>query len=90
MNKMRKIVEIIADDQERAKWKLVKAKHFPCNKLGYCPYGCLVEYFPCEGDEMSWNGIHLDWIKPLKNAKECPSFGHDCPVFYVSEKLVRK
>ncbi len=41
----------------------------PCNQLGYCPYGYLVEFFPLEErDEYS-----------------CEIFGHDCPVYYLAE-----
>ena len=59
----------------------------PCKKLGY---GILVEYFPLDGIEASWNGIQLDWIEPREDAEPCPVFGHDCPVFYVAEKIFER
>jgi hypothetical protein len=42
----------------------------PCKKLGYCPYGQLVEEFPL---------LHS------KSKLSCPTFGHDCPVHYHAE-----
>lgn len=42
----------------------------PCLKLGYCPYGVLVEEFP---------------LKDKRTNKSCKIFGHECPVFYVAE-----
>ena len=62
----------------------------PCKNLGYCPYGILVEYFPLDGIEASWNGIQLDWIEPREDAEHCPVFGHDCPVFYVAERIFER
>ena len=43
----------------------------PCHKLGWCPYGQLVEEFPLreERDE------HFS----------CTVYGHDCPAFYHAE-----
>ena len=41
----------------------------PCKKLGYCPYGQLVEEFP----------LHS------KSKLSCPTYGHDCPVHYHAE-----
>ena len=43
---------------------------FPCKKLDYCPYGQLVEEFPCRIE---------------RDNHSCPVFGHDCPVFYQAE-----
>lgn len=44
----------------------------PCHKLGYCPYGAMVEMFPLE----------------MKNSKmSCRVFGHDCPMYYNAEDL---
>ena len=57
----------------------------PCKELGYCPYGCLVEYFPLGENEVQWNGIKLPWIKKNDEARACEVFGHDCPVYYVAE-----
>jgi len=62
--------------------------------LKYCPYGPLVEYFPLHGssgkllgwDEDGWTGPHE--VKPIKEAKPCKIFGHDCPVYYEAEKIV--
>ena len=42
----------------------------PCWELKYCPYGVLVEQFPLAED---------------RNEMSCRIYGHDCPVFYVSE-----
>lgn len=42
----------------------------PCNKLGYCPYGQLVEEFK---------------ISKKRTKLSCELFGHDCPVHYHAE-----
>lgn len=42
----------------------------PCDKLGYCPYGILVEQFPPS--------------EPCRR-KGCDRFGHLCPAFVVAE-----
>lgn len=47
-------------------------KEFPCSKLGYCPYGVLVEEFPLLKDE---------------DDESCPIFQHQCPVYYVAEPV---
>ena len=65
---------------------MVEIKEFPCEKLQYCPYGLLVEYFPLNGKAVGWNGLQIDWIKPKVGAKPCPTFGHDCPACYVAEE----
>ena len=44
----------------------------PCKKLGFCPYGPLVEDFP---------------LKNKRTKKSCRLFGHECPVFYVAENI---
>ena len=44
----------------------------PCWKLGWCPYGPLVEQFPLKDN----------------SDKSCSVFGHDCPVFYTAESFV--
>ena len=49
---------------------LLKVK--PCHKLGYCPYGMLVEEFP---------------ISERRTKLSCTTFGHDCPVFYHAEDI---
>lgn len=68
-------------------------KHFPkpCHRLGWCPYGSLVEYFPLHGKAVQYNGKSLD-IEPLpgerrKDSISCGVFGHDCPVFYCGEAM---
>ena len=45
-------------------------KEKPCKKLGWCPYGQLVEAFP---------------LKDERNEVSCKLFGHDCPMFYHAE-----
>ncbi len=58
---------------KRINWnKRVKAVCKPCWELKYCPYGPVVEDFP---------------IKEKADEKSCRIFGHDCPVFFVSEPL---
>lgn len=42
----------------------------PCHKLGWCPYGELVEEFPLKED---------------RDEQSCSVFGHNCPVFYHKE-----
>lgn len=44
----------------------------PCHKIGYCPYGPLVEDFP---------------LRLKRDNKSCKVFGHDCPVFSVAEDI---
>ncbi len=51
----------------------IKVDEFPCKKLGYCPYGNLVEKFPV--DEVGGG------------KKGCPVYGHNCPVFYTAEAV---
>jgi len=58
---------------EKIDWeKRVKAVCKPCWEIKYCPYGPFVEDFP---------------NKENPDEKSCRIFGHDCPVFYVSEPL---
>jgi len=47
----------------------------PCHKLGFCPYGQLVEEFPIQHPEITKKGM------------PCETFGHDCPVFYLAEPM---
>lgn len=47
----------------------------PCNMLKWCPYGGLVEAFR---------------IRKSITKYTCEVFGHDCPVFYISEKVIEK
>jgi hypothetical protein len=63
----------------KSKWmnttKLVKQnlkKKKPCYKLGYCPYGSLVEEYP---------------ITKLRTKFSCKTFGHNCPMFYLAEEI---
>ena len=51
----------------------IKVDEFPCKKLGYCPYGPLVEKFPV--DEVGGG------------EKSCPVYGHNCPVFFTAEAV---
>ena len=53
----------------------------PCIKLGYCPYGQLVEEFP-------FSDVGAGRDSPLSCAIEngaIRQFGHDCPVHYHAE-----
>jgi hypothetical protein len=69
--------EVKMSAKEALKWvntkKIInpKAKK-PCHKLGYCPYGQIVELYP---------------LRVKRSKYSCKVFGHDCPVFYTSEKL---
>jgi hypothetical protein len=45
----------------------------PCRRLGYCPYGPLVENFP---------------LLKVSNDESCSEFGHQCPVFTCAEGFV--
>ena len=45
----------------------------PCLKLGWCPYGSMVETFP---------------VNHNKGEGICGVFGHDCPAFYHAEGFV--
>jgi len=42
----------------------------PCRKLGYCPYGALVEQFP---------------LLRGRSFVTCSVFGHNCPVYTAAE-----
>ena len=48
----------------------------PCYKLGYCPYGQLVEVFNLR--------------KKADKKISCKIFGHDCPVFFHAENIMEK
>jgi len=55
----------------------------PCKRLGYCPYGALVEEFPL---------IHNRQNKlacTLENGA-IVQFGHNCPVHYLAELVDKK
>jgi len=41
----------------------------PCHKLGFCPYGQLVEEYPIK----------------RRNKYSCKTYGHECPVYYQAE-----
>ena len=45
----------------------------PCQILGYCPYGSLVEQFP---------------VSEKRDDESCRIFGHQCPVFFTAEPFV--
>jgi len=45
----------------------------PCRRLGYCPYGPLVENFP---------------LLKVPNDESCSEFGHQCPVYTCAEGFV--
>ena len=45
----------------------------PCWKLGWCPYGPLVEDFP---------------LKQKHDEVSCGIFGHDCPAFTMAEGFI--
>ena len=55
----------------------------PCHKCDFCPYGQLVEEFPCHPE---FGGQDLNSID-LETGFNCHIFGHDCPVFYHAENL---
>lgn len=44
----------------------------PCHLLGYCPYDGIAEAF---------------WARLEDSKFTCTAFGHDCPVFYISERV---
>jgi len=60
MSKWLNTEEIVAEDIEK-----------PCHRLGWCPYGQLVEEFQLRN--------------PTSEKFSCKVFGHDCPVFYHTE-----
>ncbi len=45
----------------------------PCRKLGYCPYGALVEKYP---------------LSMFKSRVRCNVFGHECPVYHEAEGFI--
>lgn len=46
----------------------------PCKKLGYCPYGPLVEQSP---------------LNEKRSAeRDCKAFGHECPVWRNAEGFI--
>jgi len=47
----------------------------PCKDCGYCPYGDLVEEYP---------------LRQTNNKISCKRFGHDCPVYYLAEKVTEE
>ncbi|MFZ3166339.1 MAG: hypothetical protein WA130_01905 [Candidatus Methanoperedens sp.] len=68
-----KFQDMVSSRQDK-KHTIERIEIEPCNDLGYCPYGYLVEFFPLEErDEYS-----------------CPIFGHDCPVYYLAEGFVEE
>ena len=72
----------------------------PCHTCGYCPYGQLVEAFPCHKEAWQYgvdNNILSDDGYPDLNKiipehpeldkLSCEVFGHDCPAYYCAEPL---
>ena len=54
--------------------KVIKSnlkKQKPCYKLGWCPYGCIVEMMPLVQE----------------GKLNCRLFGHHCPMFYNAEDV---
>lgn len=47
----------------------------PCKKLGWCPYGAMVEMYPLEEE---------------RGKMSCLVYGHNCPVFYMAEPLAEQ
>jgi hypothetical protein len=47
----------------------------PCHRLGYCPYGSIIEEFP---------------IRDGTSDFTCKIFRHDCPIFYCIEYSAEK
>jgi len=54
--------------------EMIEPEEKPCRKLGYCPYGPIVEKTKLNDGE--------------DPTIECNVFGHHCPAFYVSEPFV--
>jgi hypothetical protein len=52
-----------------------KTSKKPCHRLGWCPYGKLIEEFPIREEESEFT---------------CKIFQHDCPVFYHVEYTAEK
>ena len=63
------MIEVWTNTKKVLKNNLNKVK--PCHKLGYCPYGAMVEAFPLKN----------------RSKISCEVFGHDCPMFYNAEDL---
>lgn len=64
----------------------MKIETEPCKTLKYCPYGPLVEYFPLDGVVHDRTLIK----KADPKATQCPTYGHDCPAYYLAEKLPKE
>jgi len=47
----------------------------PCHILGWCPYGCIVEEFSLDEEEI--DGVKIN----------CNLFGHHCPMYYNAEDV---
>ena len=69
-------------------WKPEDRKK-PCHKLHFCPYGQLVEEYPIhpEFDVLVDDLTELGRQGKLETGFNCHVFGHDCPVFYLAEKI---
>ena len=58
-------------NNEKPIWKVSDIEK-PCRRLGFCPYGGLVEEYP---------------LRIKRDGKSCKTFGHDCPIYYQGEYL---
>jgi len=69
--------------------RLRRAVIKPCQALGYCPYGPLVEYMPSKRriPTLARDSFYWEDLEPLEGAKACRVFGNDCPVFYCAEAV---
>ncbi|HAW59064.1 MAG TPA: hypothetical protein DCX03_08655 [Bacteroidales bacterium] len=52
---------------KRRIWKAGKIER-PCHACGYCPYGQLVEEFPCHQEAADYAAKHNMWVKWDNNA----------------------
>jgi len=73
----------------------------PCQDLGFCPYGQLVEEFPLYGAEKKYaknrGWVTADGYPDINRVSadkdfiapkyQCGIFGHDCPVYYLAENV---
>jgi len=62
----------------------------PCQKCGLCPYGQLVEDFPLHPEFEGQDLNKLAKEGKIDTGYNCKVFGHDCPVFYLAEKVTEK
>ena len=63
----------------------------PCIKLRYCPYGQLVEEYPLHhAPDYPHKEIGDKLACTLSNNDGLMQFGHDCPVHYHAELLLKE